>query len=206
MTEPRQDANPGEAGAARGAADPKRRHVWKFVLIGLAISGISTLLRGQPAAPMSAQDLGRSIGEALSGGLWGWVVWLLWARRWKTLAMVAVALAVFVALVLFVDQKSGFDEAGFRRGCAEACMKQWRQGASDPQSPAYGMTEERIQGLCGCTCGAILSGMSPDLREEARASAAAGRHPSGDQAKKFSELRVSAMNECVPKFLPASSR
>jgi hypothetical protein len=121
-------------------------------------------------------------------------------RRRSGWELVAVRILCTATVLLIAATAQAFDTAAFVRGCAKSCEPQWRQGSKDPSSPAFGMTEAQINGLCLCTCDKTASDMSPELHEALAKVTKSGGRPTGELAEQMRDLAMKAMVVCVPKF------
>jgi hypothetical protein len=68
-------------GAPAAEASAKKSSAWKWVAVGFGLTTAFTLLGKLPPAPMSAGAFGSVIGNCVSGGLYGALLWWLLRGR-----------------------------------------------------------------------------------------------------------------------------
>jgi hypothetical protein len=168
-----------------------KKHLWKFVVCGVVLTALSLPAR-LPQVSVSA-----ALAEVIGGAIFGWLLWLLWARAYKVAAGVGMFLVMVIGLESFLEWNKTFDVPAAVRQCSARCQVQWNVEAANAASRALKLTNRAIGGLCDCSCETGFRNMTAEQVTRLTRMKSADAFNADEALKRVVD---DALGACYPKF------
>jgi hypothetical protein len=170
----------------------RKKPLWKFLLGGFSLSLLTLIVRDSSQTSLAGQ-----IGGVFGGLFWGWLFWLLWARALKLAIGVALGLGILVSWAVLSSNRAPFDVATATAACSSKCQPQWVSQTSNPDSPAYKMTDSDVRGICDCYCDTGFKSLAPEQLDQLKLAKSASDISANQKIVLAFE---NSMKTCFPKF------